>query len=224
MITLLLWLALLWFVIACTGFLALPTMRFARYQPLTSEIAEPVFVECETALGPEWLADTGFVRDTVLSPMNMRLAFWLQPEQHVSLMAYTGQHAGTVDLITQWPGGVGLTTSNSGSIGAFTTPPGDLKQGLPGLSPQALHAAHLDAVALVVRRLGKQPHTPPKIGPSVRAGICRQLDHYLWRPWLILTIPYRFFVTRFQMRGVTLTQQDARRPLDWDKLARLDLN
>jgi hypothetical protein len=66
---------------------------------------------------------------------------------------------------------------------------------------------HVEAVLLIRAQLNA---TEVPIGPLDEAGAASELGRirYLFsHPWLILTIPYRYFILKWQYRGVTIATQ-----------------
>ena len=189
-----------WVFIALCGFLPVMALRFASFQPRSDR------GHADSVTG-DAMRDAGFSFEAVIRPLGMTLTLWRHADGVLLAATYRADPGGTIDLVSEWHGGVELTTASTGEGAMLPSGAGSLKQCLIESDLPELLAAHRAAAEQVSQALHAPPVDPGPAPEAVRRGVFAEQNLLLRRPWLILTLPYRYAVTRFRYRGVRLSVQ-----------------
>ncbi len=213
------WFVLIWIVVSLGGFVPLVLLIFADFSVMSDPGRErDILVRAAKAIGERWLTTNGFEPEGVLAPLGVTLAMFRHTPTHTALVVYLGQTTCHTDFVTIFANHVGVTTASTVNGVAAPPAPGTVMQCLPSSSLAERWRAHQDGVALIGAGTSAAPVAMGSIETEMAAAVRRQCRHIFAHPWLVLALPYRFFVTRWRYRNVTVAQQIER---GWVSLARL---
>jgi len=159
------------------------------------------------AIGNEWLAVVGLEPEGAICPLGIRTALFRHRDNRTGIAVYFVANKVVTDIVTVFPNDVKVTTSSTGDAVVAPFAPGSVVQCLPSLGLEGRWEKHLDGVQRLREYLGavEQPIGP--LSEEMRRAVRRQIRHTFTHPWLILTVPYRYFVLRWRYRDVTVATQ-----------------
>lgn len=195
----------LWLLIAASGTAPLLFLWFADFRYVSDPASDIAWAV--QALGPEWLDQVGLDPEGAIRPLGISMVLFRQRNQHTSLSIYRVGMQTIIDIETSYPNGVQVASTTTPDGILMPSPPGTVLQCLPRLRTDVVWQKHVEAVQLIRTQLNA---TEVPIGPLDEAGAASELGRirYLFtHPWLILTIPYRYFILKWQYRGVTIATQ-----------------
>lgn len=209
----------LWLLIAASGALPFLPLWFADF----GYVADPedTIFRAIDATGKGWLAEAGFEPEGAIRPLGIRTALFCHRDNHTAIAVYFAGNNVVTDMVTVFPNDVKITTTSSSDAMAAPFAPGSVVQCLPSLDPEGRWQKHVEGVQRLREHLGavEQPISP--VSERMRHSVRRQIRHTFTHPWLILTIPYRYFVLRWRYRDVTVATQLDRGWIDIQALSAL---
>jgi hypothetical protein len=209
-----------WLLISAAGFVPSLLILWADFQIVRDpRFEESVLKQAMQRLGEAWLNDNGFEPEAVIRPLGIVMALFGNARHHAGLAVYSVADKFVVDMVTVFPNDVGITTANTIDGVAAPLSPGSIMQCLPSSSHEERWQAHLEAVAVIRAAVQAQEIPLGLINQEMARSVRRQVGNEIRHPWLILSIPYRYFVTRLLHRNVTVAEQIRRGWLDLDRLA-----
>ena len=194
-----------WLVIAASGALPLLILRFADFRYVDEP--QEIISRAINATGQDWIGAMGFDPEGAICPMGVKIALCRHRENHAAGAVYFVAGNAITDFVTAFPNNVGVTTSSTIDGPTAPLPPGSVMQCLPSLSLEDRWHAHLESVQLLRDHLTATEVSMGSVAEEMDHYVRRQVRHMFTRPWLVLTLPYRYFVTRFRYRNVTVATQ-----------------
>ena len=215
-----LWLALcivgvfaaFWLMMTAAGFFPVLLLRGADYQYVADP--EPTISRAMMATGGNWLPSMGFEPEGVIRPLGIPMALFRHRDSFATMAVYFAEGNTVIEAVSMFPNGIELTTTNTIDGVCLPNSPGALVQCLPSFGLHDQWQEHLESVEVLRRQCSLAEQQSGPINEWVRESVQRQIDHLFSRPWLILTFPYRYMVTRNRYRNVPLTAQIERGWLD----------
>ena len=209
---------LIWLVICAGGIVPLILLRFSDFSPV--EHAFPIFQSALSSLDPAWLEESGFQATCAIKPLGISMAFFTNPDRTIVMAVYFVGGARIIDIVSDFPGDISVTTSTSIDGPVVPSPPGVMFQTFRGYEPQDLLQRHQDGIEFLKRHLQIDLVSDKDVASALRQFVGRQLNHLLLRPWNILALPYRWAVTRFARKNLTLEQQEQKGIINLESLKR----
>ncbi|MEW4565200.1 hypothetical protein AB1K70_21935 [Bremerella sp. JC770] len=210
-------LPLIWLFICVSGIAPLILLRFSNFSPVASPV--PIFEKAISVINPTWIDANGFQGKSAIEPMGIPMAIFTNFDETVALAVYFAANQRIVDLVSQFPGEISLTTSTTIDGPLLPSPPGILYQGFPGYDVKDLLRIHQDGVDLLKQHLKTEPLPYGDVADGMRQFTARHLSYLMFRPWKILTLPYRYAVIRKARQELTLQQQEQKGIIHWESLA-----
>lgn len=201
----------LWLLVTAAGLLPLILLSLDPF----NQVDQPglILARASAALGGTWLYEQGFEPESAVRPMGMPIALFRHEHRHTAVALYFVKDNLITDFVTAFPNDISLTTSNTKDGFTVPTAPGAMSQAFPIMSSNALWQSHLDAVVLLSQELGVDPIELAPVAQEMKHHVKRQTAYIFIHPWLILTLPWRFAITRHRMAGMSIAQQIERRSI-----------
>lgn len=202
---LLLTLFVIWLAILLAAVVSMIRLLRGNYRPL-DESCE-ILQRAEALFDPGWLAETGFFPACAVRPTGDDIALFRHTDEVTLLGVYFTNSGTYVDYITIFSNQVGLTTGNTAS--AHTSPPaiGSITQTFPSLSHTERWNIHAETVQKLVGELGLPKYRIGDVDREFELAVKSDIRYVFNKPWLVLAIPWRFFVTRHRYRDLSVLDQ-----------------
>lgn len=208
----------IWLVVCASGIAPLIMLRYSNFSPVEHPI--PIFERALTVLDPAWIEETGFQGKYAIQPLGIPMAIFTNSDETIAMAVYFAGGQRIVDLVSKFPGDISVTTSTTIDGPVVPTPPGVMFQAFRGYDSQDLLQIHQSGIEFLKRHLEAEPVRHKDVAGSMQQFIGRQLNYLFLRPWNILALPYRWAVTRFARKNLTLEQQEQKGIIDLESLMR----
>ena len=208
--------AALWVFVSVCGFLPLLFLRFANFSKVKNPI--PIFERSLSVLDPVWIEDLGFKGVEAIRPMGIPMAIFVNKSNTIAMVVYFAGGQRVLDFFSQFPNQVSLTTASTIDGVACPLPQGGIIQCFPDQRVEQQYQSHLDATKYLQRELNCRLVPLDDVGEHMKDFIHRQCEGLIFRPWKILVLPYRYFVTRFTYKNFSVQQQVAKGKISIDSL------
>jgi hypothetical protein len=209
---------LIWLVICASGIAPLIMLRYSNFAPVEHPV--PIFEKALSVLDPAWLQEAGFHGKYAIQPLGIPMAIFTNADNTVVMAVYFAGGQRVVDFVSKFPGDISLTTSTTIDGPVVPTPPGVMFQSFRGADSKELLQIHQQGIDFLRRHLHADLVSQEDVAGSMKTFIGRQLNNLCMRPWNILTLPYRWAVTRFVRMDLTLEQQEQKGIIDLNSLIR----
>lgn len=210
---------LIWLFICASGIAPLILLRFSDFSPVAKPI--PIFEKAVSVVDPAWIEENGFQGKCAIEPLGIPMAIFTNADETIALAVYFAADQRIIDLVSKFPDEISLTTSTTIDGPLLPSPPGIMYQGFSGLDAENLLRIHHAAVEFLKQHLKTELVPHEDIPSAMQQFTARQLSYLLVRPWKILTLPYRYAVTRKARKDLTLEQQEQKGIINIESLRRL---
>ena len=197
--------AALWLVIAVAGDFPLVLLWFADFDDVENPRA--IMSRAIKAIGKEWLIANKFKPEGAVRPLGVRMALFRHRSDHTAFAVYFVAGKTIADFTTTFPNEVGITTTSTIDGIAAPLSPDSVMQCLPSLELEERWQKHKEAVRLLREDLNITEQPMDSLAEELAHSQRRQIRHIFTHPWLILTFPYRYFVSRLRYRNLTVATQ-----------------
>lgn len=214
----LLFVPLIWLIICAGGVFPLVLLRFSNFSPVASPV--PIFEKAIGVIDPNWIEANGFQGKCAIEPLGIPMAIFTNFDETIALAVYFAADQRIVDLVSAFPGEISLTTSTTIDGPLLPSPSGIMYQSFPGRDVQELLRIHQNALELLKQNLKAEPRQHEDIPSSMQKYTADQLSYLLYRPWKILSLPYRYAWLRRARKELTLEQQAQKGIINLEALAR----
>jgi hypothetical protein len=209
---------LIWLFVCACGIAPLIMLRYSNFAPVEYPI--PIFEKALSVLDPVWIQEAGFHGKYAIQPLGVQMAIFTNPDNTIVMAVYFAAEQRVVDLVSKFPGNISLTTSTTIDGPVLPAPPGVIFQSFRGTDAKELLLIHRNGIDFLRKHLNADLVSQDDVANSMKTFIGRQLNNLVLRPWNILTLPYRWAVTRFARANLTLEQQAQKRIIDLESLMR----
>ncbi|MCA8989747.1 MAG: hypothetical protein KDA78_19015 [Planctomycetaceae bacterium] len=213
---------LLWVFICIAGFVPAYMLSKADFTIVDEPI--PIFERSLSVIDPFWIESKGFKGEYAMRVMGIPIAVFTNPAQTVSMIVFFVADQRVLDFYSSFPGNVSLTTSSTIDGPTLPYPVGGLSQSFPGSDPNEIYNQHLSGIEFIEKHTGVRAIPIKNVCEDMQSFSKRQVRYMLSRPWLILTIGYRYFVLRHTRKNITINQQFNNGTLDLDHIIGLTRN
>ena len=193
-------------------------LRFSNFSPIEHSI--PIFEKALSVLDPVWIQEAGFHGKYAIRPLGVQMAIFTNPDNTIVMAVYFAGGHRVIDLVSEFPGNISLSTSTSIDGPVVPEPPGVMFQTFRGTDAKELLHIHRNGIEFLKKHLNVDLVSQDDVASSIKTFIGRQLNNLLMRPWSMLTLPYRWSVTRFARMNLTLEQQEQNNIIDLESLMR----
>ncbi|MEM7477119.1 MAG: hypothetical protein AAF483_19220 [Planctomycetota bacterium] len=207
-----------WVFVCICGIAPLVLLRYSNFEPVQNPI--PIFEKSLEVVDAAWLQEVGFSGSHAIKPLGIEMSIYTDAERTTVICVYFAGGQRVVDIVSILPGRISITTSCSIDGPLFVSPSGMLFQAFASRDAKELLRIHRNGVEYLTKQLNAELIVQDDVSCEMRSFITRQLNHQLRRPWRILAIPFRYAITRFTRKNLTVAEQEQRRIIDLESLRR----
>lgn len=208
-----------WLLITASGSFPILLLWYSKVE--YQEDPRPAVSRAIKTLGKEWLIEAGFEPAGAVAPLGIRMALFLHRSGHTAMAVYFMGGKVITDMYTVFPNRVRLNTANSIDGVAAPPTPRSIVQCLPSHGLARRWQMHVEAAKLLRDELKSNGEPIGDLAEDMRDSTDRHARFLFTRPWVLLTIPYRYFVTRARYRDVTIAEQLDKQWIDAQALSEL---
>ena len=208
----------IWLCVCAFGMAPLILLRFSNFSPVEQPI--PIIKKALSVLDPTWIQEAGFRGKCAIRPLGIPMALFTNSDKTIAMVVYFAGGQRVVDFVSKFPGDISLTTSTSIDGPVVPPPAGVMFQSFQGADAKKLLNNHREGIKLLKTRLRTNLIPQENVASFMRVFVSRQLTNLCVQPWKILTLPYRWAVTRFARKNLTLAQQERKGMINLESLAR----
>ncbi|PQO36918.1 hypothetical protein C5Y96_07080 [Blastopirellula marina] len=209
---------LIWLLICASGMLPVVLLRFSDFSPVKQPI--PIFEKAISVIDPTWIQANEFHGKCAIEPLGIPMAIFTNADDTIALAVYFAADQRIIDMVSKFPGGISITTSTTIDGPLLPSPQGIMYQAFPGLDAEYLLRLHHEATEFLQQTLKTELLRHDDVASDMKKFTSDQLSYLLFRPWKILTLPYRYAITRHTRKELTLVQQAHKGIINIEKLVR----